>query len=117
MVSRFSDRKVRALTLAECAAKAYQDALSEGLPLARIAQRHPMGAEAFFADSLLRLGAVFGRSDGEPQHVQLTRERIATMSVAEDFSGLKSQHEPHVNDLRVPPNELKRYMAWARTVQ
>lgn len=117
MFSRSSDRKVRALSLAECAAKAYEEARREGLPLARIAERHPMGAEAFFADSLLRLGAVFGRSDGEPQHSQLTREKIATMSVAEDFSALKSPHEPHANDLRVPPTELKRYMAWARTVQ
>jgi hypothetical protein len=119
MLSRFfvRSRKTYGLPLAEGAAHAYDEARREGLVLARIAERHPLGAHAFFADSLLRLGAVLGRPSGQSEHVPLSREKVATLAPTRDLSGLNSETEPRIGDLRVPPAELKRYLAWARTVQ
>jgi hypothetical protein len=115
MLSRLFKRKNDTLSLAEGASRAYEDLRRDGLPLARIAERHPLGAQAFFADNLLSLGMVFGRPDGRSEPVKLLREKIATMALAGDRSGLGS--EPGIRDLRVLSSELKRYLAWARTVQ
>jgi len=117
MLSRLFDRsrKGHTLSLAEGASRAYEDLRREGLPLARIAERHPFGAQGFFADSLLRLGVVFGRPDGQSEPVKQLREKIATMALSGDKSALGS--ESGIRDLRVLPSELKRYLAWARTVQ
>jgi hypothetical protein len=115
MLSRLFKRKNDTLSLAEGASHAYEDLRRDGLPLARIAERHPLGAQAFFADNLLSLGMVFGRPDGQSGPVKQLREKIATMALVGDKSGLGS--EPGIRDLRVLPSELKRYLAWARTVQ
>jgi hypothetical protein len=106
-------RKTSTLSLAEGAARAYDEARRQDLPLARIAERHPMGAQVFFADNLLRLGAVLGRPDGQSEQVRLLREKVATMAPG----GAESDSEPRLAELRVLPSELKRYLAWARTVQ
>jgi len=58
---------------------------------------------------------VFGKPDGQSEPVKLLREKIATLALAGDKSGLGT--EPAISDLRVLPSELKRYLAWARTVQ
>jgi hypothetical protein len=117
MLSRFFGRarKNNPLPLTEGASRAYEELRREGLPLARVAERHPLGAQAFFVDNLLSLGIVFGRPDSQSEPVKLLREKIATMALAGDKSGLGS--EPGIRDLRVLPSELKRYLAWARTVQ
>ncbi len=118
MLSRLFDRarRTRPLSLTESADRAYQEARREGLVLARIAERYPFGAQAFFADNLLRLGAVLGRPDGRSEPVQRLREKIATMALSKGpDSGADT--EPRVDDLRVLPSALKRYLAWARTVQ
>ena len=109
----------RSPSLAECAATAYRAAKDRKLPLAYVAERHSLGPQFWFADSLLRNGAVYGKHGGESVYVLLSREHLTNLTLAPDMSALRieSSPEPRVTDLRVPPSELKRYLRWASTVQ
>lgn len=97
--------------------KAYQTALSERLPLAHIAEQSER-PQYWFANSILQVVHVCGRSPDEPGHISLTREIISGLKLADDMASLYApgEEQPRFVDLHVVKEEFERYMAWARTV-
>ncbi len=96
---------------------AYQTALSERLPLAHIAEQSAR-PQYWFANSILQVVHVCGRSPDEPRHISLTREIISGLKLADDMASLfaPGEEQPKFVDLHVTNEEFERYLAWARTV-
>ena len=103
--------------LRAAARTAYQTALSERLPLAHIAEQSAR-PQYWFANSILQVVAVCGRSPDEPGHISLTREIISGLKLADDMGSLfaPGEDQPRFVDLYVTNAEFERYIAWARTV-
>ena len=114
-----TDSLEHAPTLSEGAALVYREAKARRFPLSFIAERHSLGPQFWFADSLLRQSAVYGKPRGENAFAHIFREQLANLTLATDMSALQSGAPPEsqVTDLRTPTPELRRYLRWARTVQ
>jgi hypothetical protein len=110
----------RAPSLQEGAAKVYQEAKTRRLPLAYVAERHALGAQYWFADSLLRHASVYGRRRDVTGYTHITRSELGDLKLTNDVSALEgggASPETQVTDLRTPVRELRRYLRWAQTVQ
>ncbi|MDE2112600.1 MAG: hypothetical protein KGJ79_15775 [Alphaproteobacteria bacterium] len=103
--------------LADAARAAYQKALNEHLPLAHIAEQsgHP---QYWFANNILQVIDVYGKSPDEAGHGRLTREITSGLKLVDDMSALIAPGEtrPRFVELLVTKEEFERYMAWARSV-
>ncbi len=106
-----------AYVLADAARNAYQKALSEGLPLAHIAEQTGR-PQYWFANNILHVVEVHGQRTGEAAHTLLSRDLIAELKLADDISGLvvPDTGATEFTDLRITKDQIERYMAWARTV-
>jgi hypothetical protein len=106
-----------AFLLCDAARRVYQQVLSEGLPLAHIAEQSER-PQYWFANSMLHVVAVQGRRSNEEAHIVLTRGTLAALKLSDDTQVLidPESGEAKFADLRLMPEQLERYMAWARTV-
>jgi len=103
--------------LADAARRVYQVALSEGLPLAHIAEQSGR-PQYWFANNIIHIVEAHGRRSGEIAYIMLSREVIANLILADDMSVLidSEDGEEKVDDLRITKEQVERYLAWARTV-
>ncbi len=103
--------------LADAARNVYQQTLSEGLPLAHIAEQTGR-PQYWFANNILQVVEVYGQPQGEAGHTPLTRNVIAGLKLADDISALivPETGATEFSDLRIKKDQIERYMAWARTV-
>lgn len=103
--------------LRSAARTAYQIALSEHLPLAHIAEQSQR-PQYWFANSMLQVVQVCGRSPDEPGHVRLTREIMSGLKLADDMMSVVApgEEQPRFVDLHLAKEEFERYLVWARTV-
>lgn len=106
-----------AFALVDAARRVYQVALSEGLSLAHIAEQsgHP---QYWFANSLLHVVDVYGVRTGEAAHILLERGMLADLKLSDDMLVLigPDDGQTKCSDLRTPPEQVDRYLVWARTV-
>ncbi len=109
----------RAPSLLEGAAKICREAKARRLPLAYVAERHTLGAQYWFADSLLRHASVYGKRRDATEYTHITRAELGDLRLTDDMSALQDGSSPaaQVTDLRTPMPELRRYLRWAATVQ
>lgn len=111
-----TDDLCNALSLIDAARGAYQQALSEGLSLAYIAEQSGR-PQYWFAANILLVVDVQGQRSGETAHQVLTRGLMAGLKLANDMLvAISDDGQPAFTDLRVTSAAFERYMAWARTV-
>jgi hypothetical protein len=105
------------LYLCDAARWVYQQVLSEGLPLAHIAEQSGR-PQYWFANSMLHIVDVEGRRANADAAIPLTRGVLAANKLADDMQGLVDPDTGDVEfaDLQVTPEQRDRYMDWARTV-
>ena len=108
--SRSRRRHRPAPTLDHAATQASAIAAIEKLPLGAIARQDPQGAAHWFAENILSHTAVYGKNSHDAPFRRLDAAPTVTMSA----SGITCDG---FVELRVPASELKRYLAWLRTVQ
>ena len=106
-----------AYLLPGAARAAYQKALSEKLPLAHIADQSER-PQLWFANNILQVVGVHGKSPDDGEYVHLTRETTGGLKLMDDMTALVAPDEerPRYVDLRVTKADFDRYMEWARTV-
>lgn len=106
-----------ALFLRDAARRLYQQVLSEGLPLAHIAEQSER-PQYWFANSMLHVVDVLGRRPNDEAHTVLTRDIIRALKLSDDTQVLIDPEtgDAQFADLRVAMEQLERYMDWARTV-
>ena len=102
----------QAPTLAVAAGQASAIALTEKLPLAAIARQDPLGTVHWFAENILSQTAVYGKNSFDAPFKRLAKGTISSLTMS--ATGITSDG---FVELRVPRAELKRYLAWLRTVQ
>lgn len=105
------------MALIDAARGAYQTALSEGLPLAHIAEQSGR-PQYWFASNILQIVAVQGQKPGEETPTALTRECLTGLKLSEDMTLIVDTADGHTcfEKLCLTAAEYERYLAWARTV-
>lgn len=105
------------LTLIDAGRGAYQKALSEGLPLAHIAEQSGR-PQYWFANNILHVVDVHGQRPAETTPVLLTRDLIGSLKLAEDMLAIVDPDDgaEKFGELMLSKEQFERYLAWARTV-
>lgn len=104
-------------SLAEAGLTAYQKALKEKLPLARIAEQSQR-PQLWFAKHILQIIGADAKAPGRPDLVHLSRETAAGLNLADEMTMLQAPNEtqPRYVELQVSRADIDKYLEWARTV-
>lgn len=105
------------MALGDTARGTYQAALSEGLPLAHIAEQSGR-PQYWFANNMLQIVTVEGLRPGDAARAALTQECLGGLKLADDMTAIidPADGQTKFDGLCLSNAEYERYMAWARTV-
>lgn len=104
-------------SLAEAGLTAYQRALKESLPLARIAEQSQR-PQLWFAKHILEIIGADAKAPGRPGVVHLSRETTSGLNLADEMTALQAPNEaqPRYVELQIRRADIEKYLEWARTV-